>query len=78
LRALAFNVSGVVSLVFSLADFKTLFRIRLLPHPFVSLLFDLRRHIVSFRLPGLQLQLHPTSTFSIHLVARSCALREGE
>jgi hypothetical protein len=38
--------------------------------------FDLRRHIVSFRLPCLR--LHSTSTFLHNLVARSCALREGE
>jgi hypothetical protein len=54
-----------------LAHYKIPFRVR-----FVPLLFDLRQRIVSFRLPCLQ--LHSTSTFSIHLVARSCALREGE
>jgi hypothetical protein len=53
-----------------LAYFKIPFRVR-----FVPLLFDLRHRIVSFRLSCLQ--LHSTSTFSIHLVARSCDLPEG-
>jgi hypothetical protein len=53
-----------------LAYFKIPFRVR-----FVPLLFDLRHRTVSFRLSCLQ--LHSTSTFSIHLVARSCDLPEG-
>jgi hypothetical protein len=53
-----------------LAYFKIPFRVR-----FVPLLFDLRHRIISFRLSCLQ--LHSTSTFSIHLVARSCDLPEG-
>jgi hypothetical protein len=53
-----------------LAYFKIPFRVR-----FVPLFFDLRHRIVSFRLSCLQ--LHSTSTFSIHLVARSCDLPEG-